>query len=137
MPASSAGGGHPPGLVKPSVEGKTLRGGEEVAGDELTDDNGSIDGDELAVEDKVGVDEQTVLDEILSKNDARHMDASCIAETSEKASSPVKVSESVTASTLVFVSVLARCRRFQRARRPGLEREHTLGKDHLCAGLCT
>ena len=65
MPASSAGGGHPPGLVKPSVDGKTLRGGEEVAGDELTDDNGSIDGDELAVDDKVGVDEQTVLDEIL------------------------------------------------------------------------
>ena len=70
MPASSAGGGHPPGLVEPSIEGKTLRGGEEVAGEELADDN------------EIGVDEQTVFDEIFSKNDAREMAASCIAEAS-------------------------------------------------------
>ena len=42
MPASSAGGGHPPGLVEPSME-KTLRGGdeEEVERDDegLEDDN--------------------------------------------------------------------------------------------------
>ena len=48
MPASSAGGGHPPGLVEPSIEGKTLRGGEEV-GEEV-----------LAADDITGVDGQTV-----------------------------------------------------------------------------
>ena len=53
MPASSAGGGHPPGLVEPSMEGKTLRGGGEV--DEAI----------LVVDKETGVDGQTVFVEIL------------------------------------------------------------------------
>jgi len=52
MPASSAGGGHPPGLVEPSMEGKTLRGGEEV------------DEEILVVDRETGVDGQTVFVEI-------------------------------------------------------------------------
>ena len=52
MHASSAGGGHPPGVVEPSMEGKTLQGGEEV------------DEEILAVDKEIGVDEQTVLVDI-------------------------------------------------------------------------
>ena len=49
MPASSAGGGHPPGLVEPSMEGKTIRDGEEVDDEILGIDN-----------EEPGVDGQTV-----------------------------------------------------------------------------
>ena len=44
MPASSAGGGHPPGLVT-SLKENTLRGGEEV-GEEIL----GVDDEELGVD---------------------------------------------------------------------------------------
>ena len=45
MPASSAGGGHPPGLVETSLGGNTLRGGEEVDEEIL-----GVDDEELEVD---------------------------------------------------------------------------------------
>ena len=52
MPASSAGGGHPPGLVETSLGGNTLRGGEEVDEEILgvDDENLGDDADRLRVE---------------------------------------------------------------------------------------
>ena len=43
MPASSTGGGHPPGLVEPSIA-KTLRGGDEEETED--DDEGLVDNNE-------------------------------------------------------------------------------------------
>ena len=45
MPASSADGGHPPGLLEPSM-GRTLRGGEK----DIEHDDGSLEDDNEAHE---------------------------------------------------------------------------------------
>ena len=77
MPASSAGGGHPPGLVAPSM-GKALRGGDE---------------------------EQEHNNEGLEDNNEAHEIADrCISEMSESLwmLSPLWTTESLTASSSVI-----------------------------------